>query len=277
MRQLITPPMSPARELALDEALLVRADESSVRADETVGSAADQAGAAAEGSEGECVVERREGNPPADPEWLRLWTFDRPVLVLGRSSKVASEVSREACQSAGVPVLRRCSGGASIVGGPGCLMYSVVLSLERRPAVRKIDEAHRFVMGRLLAAVTRQLPGASWRGTCDLVWQGRKFSGNSLRVARRHLLYHGTILYRADLELIARCLAEAPRQPEYRRGRPHGEFVVNAPLDPVALRVDLADAFGVTDRVEGLTPGLAEAMKRLVAERYSRPEWHARH
>lgn len=273
MRQLITPPMSPERELALDEALLVRADEMS--GSETVFPSISGSGVSPNesGSEGE----RPEGNLRENLEWLRLWTFDRPVLVLGRSSKVASEVSAEACASAGVPVLRRCSGGASIVGGPGCLMYSVVLSLEHRPAVRKIDEAHRFVMGRLLAAVTRQLPGATRQGTCDLVWEGRKFSGNSLRLARRHLLYHGTILYGADLELIARCLAEAPRQPEYRRGRPHGEFVVNAPLDPGALRVDLADAFGVTGRVEGVAPELAEAMGRLVTERYSRPEWHARH
>src|SRR6056297_1386937 len=184
MRQLITPPMSPEQELALDEALLVRADE--MTDSDTFGS-------------GESAIEgeRKEANPLEDLEWLRLWTFDRPVLVLGRSSKVASEVSAEACESAGVPVLRRCSGGASIVGGPGCLMYSVVLSLDRRPAVRKIDEAHRWVMGRLLAAVTRQLPGATWQGTCDLVWEGRKFSGNSLRLARRHLLYHGTILYGA--------------------------------------------------------------------------------
>ncbi len=35
----------------------------------------------------------------------------------------------------GIPVLRRASGGAAIVIGPGCLMYALVLSYELRPSL----------------------------------------------------------------------------------------------------------------------------------------------
>ena len=50
------------------------------------------------------------------------------MVVIGRSSRTADEVDLEYCRAEGIPVLRRCSGGAAVVVGPGCLMYSVVLA-----------------------------------------------------------------------------------------------------------------------------------------------------
>ncbi len=39
-------------------------------------------------------------------EVLRLWTFSRPVVVMGRSSRISEEVNIDACNTDGVPVLR---------------------------------------------------------------------------------------------------------------------------------------------------------------------------
>lgn len=212
-------------------------------------------------------------------ETLRLWQFDRCVVVIGRGSKISGEVDLDYCQANEIPVLRRCSGGAAIVAGPGCLMYSVVLSCHIRPELRRIDEAHRWVMTRLMAGITRQRPDVQWQGTCDLTLESRKFSGNSLRVARDHILYHGTILYAADLSQIARCLNTPPRQPDYRGGRDHADFITNLPVDPQRLADDIATAF------EARPPGdpssepdwPRETTRALMVARYSDPAWHHRH
>ncbi|WP_182868195.1 lipoate--protein ligase family protein [Rhodopirellula sp. JC639] len=206
---------------------------------------------------------------------FRTWEFTRATVVLGRSSKVDRETDREHCDRHGIQIYRRCSGGASIVGGPGCLMYSVVLSLEQHPQIAKIDEAHDFVMHRVLAAVQRQLPQVRLQGICDLTWRDRKFSGNALRITRRHLLYHGTILYAADLQCVDRCLDFAPRQPDYRRGRDHGSFVTNAPLDPVRLADDLAEPFGPP--VGQIPAAILARASELVSNRYSCEDWRFRH
>ena len=50
-------------------------------------------------------------------------------------------------ESLQIPVLRRASGGAAIVAGPGCLMYSVVLRYAGREHLRLLDEVHRHVLG----------------------------------------------------------------------------------------------------------------------------------
>lgn len=206
---------------------------------------------------------------------FRTWEFSSPTVVLGRSSKVDRETDRQQCKRLGVEIYRRCSGGASILGGPGCLMYSFVLSLDRYPMAAKIDRAHLFVMGQVLAAVRLQIAQVQLQGICDLTWQNCKFSGNALRMTRDHVLYHGTILYAADLSLIERCLDFAPRQPDYRAGRDHGSFVTNAPLEPGRLADDLAAGFHAEPAA--IPESVVARAEELVSKRYSCEDWRFRH
>lgn len=250
------------RELARDEAMLQWAD-SVVEHGQSEHRTAEHSNASQAGE-------------PVDTELIRFWKFDKPTVILGRSSKIDEEVDRAWCEERGLDVLRRCTGGASVVGGPGCLMYSVVVGVPANGGLRNIDAAHDYVMQRVHAAVRRQLPVAERSGICDLTWQGRKFSGNSLRVARHHLLYHGTLLLAADLDLIANCLAYAPRQPEYRRGRDHRDFICNVELDEVKLMNALAEEFGVCSRSAKLEKRIELIADELLLSRYNLHDWHER-
>ena len=154
-------------------------------------------------------------------------------------------------------------------------MYSVVVAIADHPEAGKIDGAHGLVMGRVLNAARRQIPAIELQGICDLTWQNRKVSGNALRITRGHVLYHGTLLYAADLELIPRCLDFAPRQPEYRGGRGHGSFVTNAPFDPQKLSDDLAAEFMALDGP--LPESVFRRAEDLVSKLYSCEDWRFRH
>jgi lipoate---protein ligase len=158
-------------------------------------------------------------------EALRLWEMPSTCVVMGRGSK-AAEVNRSACERDSVPVMQRCSGGASIVAGPGCLMYSLLLSLDK----------HAFVMQRISQAVQSIVPEITLQGTCDLTLADKKFSGNAVRYKRDWLLYHGTLLYRFPLNSVSLYLEMPPRQPAYRESRSHADFLVNLNCDPLQLR-----------------------------------------
>ncbi|MCA9235386.1 MAG: lipoate--protein ligase family protein [Planctomycetales bacterium] len=208
---------------------------------------------------------------------LRLWEPVEHFIVLGRSSRAELELNREACRADAVPVLRRASGGATIVAGPGCLMYAVVLDATFDPRLPAIDAAHEAVLERIAAALAPLIPGAARSGTSDLTLPPaeatgprRKFSGNSLRCRRRTVLYHGTLLYDFDLALIPRWLAEPPRQPEYRVRRAHGEFVANLPLTRQQLDQALRTAFGADELLPDWPRG---RVAELVAQRYADPKW----
>src|SRR6267142_3791746 len=109
-------------------------------------------------------------------EVLRFWECARPVVVAGRSGVIEEQVRVEACAADGVDVLRRCSGGGAVVLGPGCLNYSLVFSLEVRPEWRDVRRSFCDILNRMAQAL-----GAAVCGQSDLVWQGRKVSGNSQR------------------------------------------------------------------------------------------------
>lgn len=202
---------------------------------------------------------------------LRLWEAPTPFVVIGRSSRRDQEVDRKACAADGVPVVRRSSGGAAIVAGPGCLMYAVVLSYEEHPHLRSLEAAHSFVLQHVQTAISKCVAETQMNGTSDLEWRGQKFSGNSLRCKRDHLLYHGTLLYDFPLPLISRYLKTPPRQPDYRQGRDHDAFVTNLPCTAAMLRRELITAWQAN---EPLSAWPAERTAKLVAERYSKESWH---
>ena len=99
------------------------------------------------------------------------------------------------------------------------------------------------------------VPEVRCRGISDLVLGERKFSGNSLRLKRANLLYHGTILYDFRLEWISRYLAMPPREPDYRKGRPHEEFLTNLPVPVSKIREAIRAAWAA---VEPTSLGRAE-------------------
>jgi len=215
---------------------------------------------------------------PGGVEIVRLWEPDVPFVVVGRSSRLEQEVDLAACQQRGIPALRRSSGGAAIVTGPGCLMYAVVLSYHRRPELRPINQAHSGVLDRMLKALRPLVPNIDFSGTSDLVLQpsltgkhpGWKFSGNSMRAKRNHFLYHGTLLSNFDLSLITTCLRTPPRQPEYRQQRSHDQFVVNLSVPIETLREAIFEAWEADDF---LTDWPREQTLKLATTRYLQESW----
>src|SRR3954462_12573016 len=80
-----------AANLALDEALLIEADE--------------------------------RGAGPA----LRIWEPEEVAVVLGASGRWREDVKVDACREDGVAIARRSSGGGTVVIGPGTINVAVVL------------------------------------------------------------------------------------------------------------------------------------------------------
>jgi len=204
--------------------------------------------------------------------FLRIWEPTEWFVVIGRGSSLENEVDLERCGEDGIPVIRRSSGGAAIVAGPGCLFYAVVLSLKQYPELRFIDRAHAHVLSTLAEGLRSVVPQIERQGTSDLAVEGRKVSGNSLRCRKDHLLYHGTLLYDMPLEPLAHYLRLPPRQPEYRNQRSHRDFVANLKLPRKVVYQALLSAW---DHPEPLRAWPQCDMENLVREKYATHSWTA--
>jgi lipoate-protein ligase A len=202
-------------------------------------------------------------------EVLRLWEWARPAVVLGAGGKIGDDVHIDACDRDGVLLARRSSGGGTVLLGPGCLLYTVVLRYDRAAELRDIRKSYHWILARFTGA----LPGVLVAGSSDLAVGDRKIGGSAQQRKREHLLHHGALLYDYDISSIARYLKEPPRQPEYRGRRPHDEFVTNLPIGAAELRSRLGAAWHAesSDRAPPTTE-----VARLVNEKFGRPEWVSR-
>lgn len=209
----------------------------------------------------------------ASAEVLRFWESPVPFVVLGYANKMATEVNVLACESKKTPVLRRCSGGGTVVQGPGCLNYAVILRITESGPTRSISAANDFVMDRIRAGIqaARNNPQApvTIKGHTDLAISDRKFSGNAQRRRKNFLLFHGSVLLHFDLPLISALLHKPSLEPDYRAGRAHDEFIMNLELPAATVKKAIAREWLAREPLP-IVPNIPPAM----LGKYNSPEWN---
>jgi len=208
-----------------------------------------------------------------DDGLLRLWRPENYFVVLGHSNRLRAEANIPACAAAGIPILRRVSGGGAVLQGPGCLNYSLILDSKTHD-VRNIEAGFGYVLQRhrqLLDELTSEDVGID--GISDLTVAGRKVSGNAQYRKSRYILMHGTFLFKFDLSLIDGCLRVPEKQPAYRKNRPHLDFIANLALDPDRIRSGLRESWAVAETFDA-TP--MDQVERLVHLRYGRAQWSSK-
>jgi lipoate-protein ligase A len=211
-----------------------------------------------------------DGGPPC----LRFWEPDRAFVVLGYTNRAAAEVNLQECRARSIPVLRRMTGGGTVLQAPGVLNYNLVLPLPPSGPLSTISGTNRYVLERMARALAPLLPTPlTVRGDTDLALEGRKVSGNAQRRGRRAIVFHGTFLLGLDLTLLEQLLPMPSREPDYRTGRSHEDFLQNLTLDAAAVKRALQTEWQAVEREHTIPQ---EHVKRLLTLRYANPQWNHR-
>jgi lipoate-protein ligase A len=231
---------------------------------------------------------------------LRFWEPENYFVVVGYGNHVQTEVNVPACEAAGIPISRRCSGGGTVLQGPGCLNYSLVLKIDESGPLHSITSANRIIMERNREAIQtcssrRKEAHSSWEkgqrhvtsptveilGHTDLALVTRhssfvtslKFSGNAQRRKKHFLLFHGTFLLNFDLQLVEKYLRMPSKEPDYRKGRSHKDFLTNLNLPAPKVKETLREAWNAGDALE-VVP--RDAIALLARDKYVTKEWNFR-
>ena len=205
---------------------------------------------------------------------VRTWQATAPAVVLGSSSQLCQEVNRDVCAKLDIPVLRRPSGGATVILGPGCVMWSVITPFKDKPS---LDAIHASMLEPLAAELSKAGKSVVREGTSDLVISTaegvKKVSGNALRVRRHSVLYHGTLLDSFPLGLVGQLLQHPPREPQYRMKRQHEEFLANLSIGRKQIDNAVQTAFSAWNTK---TTWPSNEVKTLVESRYGQFRWTER-
>ena len=196
-------------------------------------------------------------------EVLRLWESSEIFIVLGRVCKPEDDLKMEAIRNDQIPVLRRSSGGGTVLQGKGCLNYSLILSKELNPVLHDLRKSYQLILGKVAAVLEAVDIQAEFHPISDIALKDsqKKISGNSQKRGRRFILHHGTILYDFDLSQIERYLKMPKNLPDYRKGRGHLNFVANAGTSSWALRNQFKKVFNITKEESALTEQEKECLK----------------
>ncbi len=176
-RLIVTPPVTGAENMAIDEALL------------------------------------RSFSGPASLPVLRLYGWDPPTLSLGRFQQAAEVLDLDRCRTTSVPVVRRITGGGVIYHGDE-ITYSLVCAPEQISPVSSVKDSFRVLTGFLLTfyrslgldaayAVDASPEGTrlgertpfcfAGKESFDILVNGKKIGGNAQRRLKGAIFQHGSI------------------------------------------------------------------------------------
>ncbi|MEO6096978.1 MAG: hypothetical protein ABIW76_15385, partial [Fibrobacteria bacterium] len=158
-----------------------------------------------------------------------------------------------------IPIHKRMSGGGAVLLSPGCLCLAL-----RFAKLKEITIQGYFAKASaLISEIVKAKLGLDLRlrGTSDLAcgipasrnselgnriaesesqvdgMAERKVAGCALYMPRDYVLYLASILVDPDIAAIEKYLAHPSKEPEYRSGRKHADFLAGlGPLSGKALR-----------------------------------------
>jgi lipoate-protein ligase A len=140
------------------------------------------------------------------PHTLRFLQFSRPTVLVGHHQSVEEEVRLDYCQTQGIEINRRLTGGGALYWGTRELGWEIYISKKDPRIPSRIEDLYRR-MGEAASLGLRHLGiRAYFRPRNDIEIQGRKISGTGGTELSRAILFQGTLLVDFDVDEMLRAL-----------------------------------------------------------------------
>ena len=208
---------------------------------------------------------------------LRFWAWTERALVLGSHQSIANEVDLDACRELGFRVVRRMSGGGTMVCEPGAtLTWSLYLPEALVQGLSFVDSFAYLDAWAVEALRALGVP-AGYRPINDIVSLpgGGKIAGAAQARRRGAVLHHVTAAHSTDPAVVPRLI---------RIGRPRlverGLRSAEREVTPLALftRLSVPELVAELARAAGgpageVTPAELAAARSLAAAKYAMRAW----
>ncbi|MEM2142645.1 MAG: biotin/lipoate A/B protein ligase family protein [Candidatus Thorarchaeota archaeon] len=219
------------------------------------------------------------------PPTLRLYRWRPSAVSIGTFQSMNAEVDRAYCQSHGIDMVRRITGGGAVYHDySGELTYSIILPRGHRLVNDDIQKSYEILCQGIVQGLSRLGVSAEFKPVNDIVVNGRKISGNAQ--TRRHncLLQHGTILISVDVVTMFSVLKVRPEKIT-------DKVIADVKQRVTSLNEVLGRDVGFEETADALRDGFASALSlrlvpgtlsdaekelaaRLVREKYSTDAWN---
>lgn len=154
-----------------------------------------------------------------------LWIPDKSYIVLGASNNAKDAVVEETTVRDNIVVLKRRTGGQTVMLTPNNIIISAVITDEN--VMKPKDVFIRFndhIMGAIAKNHTVQF---STRGISDIAMGEKKILGSSMYRGKGKLFYHAVLNFNEPSTTFQKYLKHPSNEPDYRKGRQHHDFVTS--------------------------------------------------
>ena len=209
---------------------------------------------------------------------LLLFYVNTDAVVIGRNQVPWAEASAVGLAKAGLPLVRRVSGGGAVYHDPGNLNFSILL-----PSASAGHPSAATILQPVIRALQSLGLPARLSERNAIFIDRYKVSGTAQYMTAGKILTHGTLLVNADLDRLNRCLMPDPAYRIHSRGRPSVRRpVINlcdlrADLTMDILRRAVQGAFAATYgpmAIETQRPDDERDAQSLAVKKYGTWEWN---
>jgi lipoate-protein ligase A len=166
----------------------------------------------------------------------RSWEPDQILVVLGRGNQTNLEVYEDRCQADHVPIIRRRGGGGAVVLSPGVLVISLVKQVKQHFSFKEYFQQINALI--IISLQTLEIWNLSQQGHSDICIRDRKILGASMYRSKDLLFYSASLMVSNSLDLIDWYLKYPSKEPEYRRGRSHQDFLTTINQEYTIITVE---------------------------------------
>lgn len=207
---------------------------------------------------------------------LILWKNDNAVII-GRYQHTIEQINSAAIDKFGVKVVRRITGGGAVYHDLGNLNYTFITSVDNS---RNLD--FKSFAGPVVKALRKLGVAAQLSGRNDIVVDGKKISGTAQCCMDNKVLFHGTLLFDSDLDMVD-CVLKVDAGKIESKGiksvkarvtniRPH--ISADCTIDEFKLLIlkALGEEQAITPRL--IAEDELEKSKKLADSKYADWEWN---
>lgn len=156
---------------------------------------------------------------------FRLWIPDQTYIVLGRSNNETNALFLEQVKQDKVPVLKRPSGGETVIISPRTIIISVKLP---KTGELKAHDYFHLINGIIMNTLKNAgIEDIQPKGISDIAIGMKKILGSAIYKKPDKIFYHAVLNYHEDVNIFDRFLKHPAREPAYRKGRKHSDFVTS--------------------------------------------------
>ena len=145
--------------------------------------------------------------------------------MLGASNKAKDAVNKEPTLQDNITVLKRRTGGQTVMLTPNNLIISAVITDEN--IMKPKDVFNRFNSHIIGAIAKNHTKKFTTRGISDIALGEMKILGSSMYRGKGYLFYHAVLNFNEPSTTFQKYLTHPNNEPGYRKGRMHHEFVTS--------------------------------------------------